>query len=129
LAAKSAVDHAHNLKPWLNLQPNSYIIVGLILSFFSLFLIFMRRNPALPGARAAGALTYPLYLIHNNVGVLIIASIGLKWLGLGVALAAVLSLSWLINRVIERRYAALWKRLADQSIGALVRRSTSLRMR
>jgi peptidoglycan/LPS O-acetylase OafA/YrhL len=55
-----------------------------------------------------GALTYPVYLLHQNIGYIVLQAPMAVWLALDfhlrvlLVLAAVLGVSWLVNRWIER---------------------------
>lgn len=56
----------------------------------------------------AGALTYPLYLVHEYWGWWIIGSLSNQlnhWVVLSFALGAVILLAWMIYRFVERPYA------------------------
>jgi peptidoglycan/LPS O-acetylase OafA/YrhL len=77
-----------------------------------------------PWLVTAGALTYPLYLIHQSLGVTVITHLhrvipaGLLLAGL---IAALLGLAWLVHRYVERPLAARMKRGAAASLAALRR--------
>jgi peptidoglycan/LPS O-acetylase OafA/YrhL len=77
----------------------------------------------------AGALTYPLYLLHNKIGLTVIKALSSsvpKWpLLLGV-IAAMLLASWLVSRFIEQPLAPLIKRGLRDSLVALRRGSESV---
>lgn len=68
----------------------------------------------------AGALTYPLYLIHQEAGWTLIHWLRTLGLGSGVALAlslvAALFTAWLIHRLVERPLSGLMKRHLGKSI-------------
>jgi peptidoglycan/LPS O-acetylase OafA/YrhL len=68
---------------------------------------------------AAGALTYPLYLLHDVIGFTVIAwlrDVVPHWpLMLGL-LAVMLAASWLVHRYVERPVAAWLKRSIRQGI-------------
>lgn len=65
----------------------------------------------------AGALTYPLYLLHEDIGW---TAIGLwhqkmpSWLLLGSLVTALLLASWLVHRCIERPIGKIAKRLVKK---------------
>ncbi|MFG2293638.1 acyltransferase family protein [Streptomyces sp. NPDC048603] len=65
----------------------------------------------------AGALTYPVYLLHQEIGFALIRWARLQgigvWPALAGTLAAVLLLSWLVHRYAERPLSALLKRMLD----------------
>jgi peptidoglycan/LPS O-acetylase OafA/YrhL len=68
-----------------------------------------------------GALTYPLYLLHQNIGWTMIYALrdplG-RWLAAAVATAAVIGLAWLVHRWVER---PLGPRLRRAMVNALPR--------
>ena len=53
-----------------------------------------------------GAISYPLYLIHQNIGLVLLNALGgvtdSAWLRLGVTVAAMIMLAWVISVCIER---------------------------
>jgi peptidoglycan/LPS O-acetylase OafA/YrhL len=70
-----------------------------------LFLISVNlvRLPDSKWIYSLGALTYPLYLMHNQIGKALYATLpaSSEWLKLGVAMAIAYSLAWLCSRFIE----------------------------
>ncbi|CAN5749953.1 acyltransferase [soil metagenome] len=60
----------------------------------------------------AGALTYPVYLLHENVGLIAIARFDWmdRWVLLAVVLGAVVAVSWLAMELYERPIQARLKR-------------------
>ncbi|MFF2344705.1 acyltransferase family protein [Pseudarthrobacter sp. NPDC058119] len=67
----------------------------------------------------AGALTYPLYLVHEMWGWWIIKSLRGSlgtWPTLAVALAFSVSLAWLIHRFVERRFTSRLKKAVLRSL-------------
>jgi peptidoglycan/LPS O-acetylase OafA/YrhL len=67
----------------------------------------------------AGVLTYPLYLLHQNLGLMFIRQFSdavPRWVLLPGAVVAALTLSWLAHRLIERPIAPLMKRLLTRSL-------------
>ncbi|WAL72268.1 acyltransferase [Kitasatospora sp. YST-16] len=75
----------------------------------------------------AGALTYPLYLIHQEVGWTVIHLSLSNGLGvraaLGVALVSMLAAAWLIHRLVERPVSGVLKKHLDSSMKTLRRLS------
>ncbi|MFE2109419.1 acyltransferase family protein [Kitasatospora sp. NPDC059463] len=71
----------------------------------------------------AGALTYPLYLIHQEAGWTMIhwlRSLGARSsVALGVSLVAALVAAWLLHRLVERPLGDLLKRRLSGSIEAM----------
>jgi peptidoglycan/LPS O-acetylase OafA/YrhL len=77
-----------------------------------------------PWLVTAGALTYPLYLIHQSLGVTVIHQLHRvvpAWVLLAALVVALLGLAWLVHRFVERPLAARLKRGAAQSLAALGR--------
>ncbi|WP_327677774.1 acyltransferase family protein [Kitasatospora sp. NBC_00458] len=71
----------------------------------------------------AGALTYPLYLIHQEAGWTMIHWLRSLGAGNGAALAvsfvAALSVAWLLHRLVERPLGGLLKRRLTKSVEAM----------
>ncbi|GAA1513513.1 acyltransferase [Agromyces terreus] len=66
-----------------------------------------------------GALTYPLYLIHEYWGWWFIRNVHAyvpSYVALGIAIAAVLLMAWLINRFVERPFARPLRRAVERSL-------------
>ncbi|MCF3103811.1 acyltransferase [Streptomyces roseoverticillatus] len=66
----------------------------------------------------AGALTYPFYLVHEHLGWVVIGALhrGLgvpSYATLGLTLALMLGLAWLLHRFVERRLTPLLRRSLD----------------
>jgi peptidoglycan/LPS O-acetylase OafA/YrhL len=81
------------------------LVVGIILLMWA---VADGRLTSLARPRYAvlGALTYPLYLLHNRVGASLINAIqpvvGNRWVVLAIATGTALSLAWLVHRFVER---------------------------
>lgn len=71
----------------------------------------------------AGALTYPLYLIHQEAGWTLIHWLRTLGTGTGAALAIALVVAlvtaWLIHRLVERPVSGLMKRHLNKSLTAM----------
>ncbi|MCX5378020.1 acyltransferase [Streptomyces sp. NBC_00091] len=81
----------------------------------------------------AGALTYPVYLLHQEIGFALIRwardhGIGV-WATLIAALAAILLLSWVVHRYAERPLSALMRRMLDAPGLALPKSDPPVRSR
>jgi peptidoglycan/LPS O-acetylase OafA/YrhL len=77
-----------------------------------------------PWLVTAGALTYPLYLLHQSLGVTVIGHLHRflpPWLLLTGLVAALLGLAWLVHRFVERPLAARLKHASAASLAALRR--------
>lgn len=88
------------------------IVISVILTlFFSVFtLIAFHRTRWLDrsGFLTVGALTYPLYLLHQNIGFILFntaAPYAHRYVLLAVITLAMLGLAYAIHRGIEKRYA------------------------
>ncbi|MFE4632002.1 acyltransferase family protein [Streptomyces sp. NPDC056773] len=72
------------------------------------------------GLTVAGALTYPLYLIHQEAGWTLIHWLRTQGIGsaaaLATALAVALLTAWLIHRLVERPLGTLMKRHLNKSL-------------
>ncbi|AXI77968.1 acyltransferase family protein [Peterkaempfera bronchialis] len=82
------------------------------------------RRLRYPWLTTAGALTYPLYLLHQEIGWIVLMKLhGLvnPYLLLAGLTAALLALAWLVHRWVERPAARLLRRWLDSSFHALRR--------
>ncbi|MFC1409156.1 acyltransferase family protein [Streptacidiphilus sp. N1-12] len=72
----------------------------------------------------AGALTYPFYLVHQSIGVPLAKELtahvpGLSpWPTVTLALAAMLGLSWLMNRLVENPFGRVMRRHLANGLNA-----------
>ena len=75
------------------------------------------------GLTVAGALTYPLYLIHQEIGWTLIHWLREQgfWSGtaLAVTLVVVLVAAWLLHRLVERPVSNLMKRHLNKSLATM----------
>jgi peptidoglycan/LPS O-acetylase OafA/YrhL len=90
---------------------NYWVSVTIVTAFFVLLtLIALGKLDAIRGQWliTAGALTYPLYLLHQQVGETLIRLLDGRipaWFVLVIALATMLALAWLVQRFAERPMA------------------------
>jgi peptidoglycan/LPS O-acetylase OafA/YrhL len=73
---------------------------------------------------AAGALTYPLYLLHQEIGWMALMKLhGTMdpYLLLALLAGGMLSAAWLVHRLVERPAARLLRRCLDSSFETLRR--------
>ncbi|HEU0239328.1 MAG TPA: acyltransferase [Micromonosporaceae bacterium] len=91
---------------------NYWVAASIVTGFFVVLALIALGKLALIRGRwlvTAGALTYPLYLLHQQIGETVIRSLDPwvpSWLLLGLVFAAMLALSWLVHRYAERPVAA-----------------------
>lgn len=104
--------------------PFSSLIIGVIVcALFGFFVILNSRRGAalaIPGSRLAGALTYPVYLIHAHVGYMLLTRFGTdanRLAAYTATIALVMLLSYLMHVFGERRYAQQWHSLFTASLG------------
>lgn len=83
------------------------------------------RNLRLPGSRTAGALTYPVYLLHAHIGYMLLdrfATESNKWLAYAAITALVLVLAYALHVTVERHPASrrFWAWAAGATLGRFV---------
>lgn len=77
----------------------SLVLLGFVLAISMGWTAWLGR----PWMVTAGALTYPLYLVHQNVGYLLFDRLTLsRWPALAVVLSVVVAVAWLVHRALER---------------------------
>lgn len=87
---------------------SQWVATGIIFTFFlAMFLVSVRKTRFINNRKmlALGALTYPLYLIHQQVGVMLFSYFAdeiNKYVLLFSVIGFMLALSWIINRTVER---------------------------
>jgi peptidoglycan/LPS O-acetylase OafA/YrhL len=110
LARSAAADSADRLE-WI-------FIIALVAIFVT---IVHRPRQVRPSklSNSFGDLTYPVYLTHQNIGFLLLATysglIG-SWLALGFALLISLALGFILNQLVERRLTAKMRKIAFRSV-------------
>lgn len=111
LALVSARHEMQNLNQLFH-DPRAYsfgVVAVATTSFFGLFGLLAKRVLVLPRASwlpLLGALTYPLYLLHSNIGYVAfqrLAPLLNRWALLGLLTAAMLGLAYLVHVLVERR--------------------------
>lgn len=115
LSMRSSRAITNDMVPFFK-QPFSLLIVGVVTTmFFAIFILIIKDKIRLRHAQwltMAGAVSYPLYLVHNNIGFVILQRLGgkvEKHLLLGMLLTAVIIMGYTIVR-IEHRYAQVLRK-------------------
>ncbi|GGO71932.1 acyltransferase family protein [Bowmanella pacifica] len=104
------------MEGWYGTAFNEFIILGLNLVFFALMLFSaLAHQHPLRNVRFAawGALTYPLYLIHQNIGYMLFNAYGQyvhKYVLLFATALLMLLIAYVIHRFVEQPLAPLLKK-------------------
>lgn len=113
-------DALHRVTMFPDLKPLVVaFLLGAILASFFVFRTYGSHGASL--SRPIGALTYPLYLIHSEIGFAFLSRYQTdanKWLLTALAIVAALCAARFVAVNIEARHAALWKRLAALLVNA-----------
>ncbi|ULQ56274.1 acyltransferase [Flavihumibacter rivuli] len=98
------------------LLPGNMVIIAIITLFF-VFFHFLNspgwQQKDLPLAGLLGALSYPIYLLHNEIGVILLnhwATDSNKWFVYLLVIACIIALAFLVHKLVEKRMAGLWER-------------------
>lgn len=111
LALVSARHELHNLNTLFH-DPQAYsfgVVAVVTTGFFGVFALLVQRVLALPRASwlsLLGSLTYPLYLLHSNIGYVAyqrLAPVLNRWVLLALLTGAMLVLAYLVHVLVERR--------------------------
>ncbi len=112
LRAATHPDHA--VVQWQDVA----VPVTVVTVFFALFVAIASdrwRGAASPLAMWAGLLTYPVYLLHQNIGYMLLAAAkraGMPYgLALGVTVVVIVSAAWGIHRFVESPLGPALRRL------------------
>jgi peptidoglycan/LPS O-acetylase OafA/YrhL len=110
-AARQSSDYNAGLSP--------YVVAGIDAAIFGVFALIASHRLRIPGAaRLAflGALTYPVYLLHQNIG-FVLFELGKgalsRWALAAAVLSVILALAWALHTRVEQRFAgplARWLR-------------------
>jgi len=93
------------------------VITAIIVVFFMFFILQNTRfvqNKSLPLSRTFGALTYPVYLIHAHFGYMFLSQFATesnKYFMYGLTIFIVISISYFMHKIIELKFANIWKGL------------------
>ena len=110
---------------------SGYVVAGIITTFFVVLLLVSLRKTGAFGRRRwllAGALTYPLYLLHENVGFMIFNVEYPRFnahLVLWATLAAALASAYAVHVFVEKRFSPPIKNAIDNFLDQM----RGLRMR
>ena len=115
LNVESAMVRGVDLAIANNLSTEPLVVGTVVALFFLVFVTFGFWSPNLPAARRVGSLTYPLYLIHQNLGYVLVPTLALS---LGLPLAALVvaagmsAFAIFVAVFVEERFRSVWKSLA-----------------
>jgi peptidoglycan/LPS O-acetylase OafA/YrhL len=130
------MDYSSGMAPSLSVNRGvsySSLVIGMIIAAQFMFFVFLTSargsSMRLPGSKLAGALTYPVYLVHAHFGYMFLSRFGNDQNRLPIyclTVALVLVVAYLIHVLVERRLASVWRRLfwsvAGRPIDAVAKR-------
>jgi peptidoglycan/LPS O-acetylase OafA/YrhL len=99
------------------------VIGAIVLAQFLFFVLLGSRAGSglrLRGSRLAGALSYPIYLIHAHIGYMAISHLADERNKLAVYAAVILAVvgtAYLMHRLVEQGMAPAWRRLFEFLLG------------
>lgn len=111
LALRNGVNQAKELTIDYDQYFSPIVVVSCITLFFLIFLLitFQKLNLIrFTWLKWLGAITYPLYLLHENIGYIIFNLIGPlmnKYILLAGMIVSMVGLSYIINIFVEKRYS------------------------
>ena len=103
-------------------SPVIAVVITVIFIVMTLIALRVTRQLGRPWFAVAGALTYPLYLVHAYNGFVIINLIGRylnRWVLLVVMVAGMCTVAYAIHRLIEARLAGRLKRALTRLVGVI----------
>ncbi|HAT4997947.1 acyltransferase [Serratia marcescens] len=116
-------------KPQVTGTVSSTLIISVVIAVFYLFFFIQNtrkfENIKLKGSRLAGALTYPIYLIHAHFGYMMLnkfANNENKVLVYILIILSVYAIALFINLIIERKLSFMW----DKIFGLIVEKPISI---
>lgn len=112
--------------PILHLELTTTTVLKTLIFLTILATVIPRvRTLRLPGAATAGALTYPIYLLHAHIAYMLLdtfATESTKWLVYTAVTVFVLGLAYALHILVERHPLSrrFWKWLLDGTLGRVV---------
>jgi peptidoglycan/LPS O-acetylase OafA/YrhL len=131
-AVYQAINFGHLVANRYHQTLYSPVIAGVITAIFivmTLIAFRVTRRLGRPWFAVAGALTYPLYLVHAYNGFVIINLIGRhlnRWVLLVVMVTGMCTMAYAIHQLVETRFPRRLKRALTRLVGA-AKRSPRLR--
>jgi peptidoglycan/LPS O-acetylase OafA/YrhL len=113
LAVRAANIQAHQMSAAFDAAVSPAVAMGAVTVFFGLFYAITSRRLQLngfPWLATLGTLTYPLYLLHSNIGFIIFHRLGHlvnKYVLLGGTLLLMLVAARLVHTLVEKRFSRL----------------------
>ncbi len=130
LGIYQAIKGLSQIEKHYNTTMSSYVVAGIITSFYVImFLVSIRRTGYIGRNRwlIAGALTYPVYLLHQNIGFMIF-NIAYPTINKHVLLwgtiILMLGTAYVVNIAVEKRFALPMKNALNYSFDAMHRLAT-----
>jgi peptidoglycan/LPS O-acetylase OafA/YrhL len=124
LAVHRAIDFGDKVGMRYGTTIHRWAVIAIITAIFIVMTFVALRHSARFGRAwfaIFGALTYPLYLVHDRVGVVLFNRFGAhlnRWLVLVLVIAVAFAVAYLVYRFVERPFAPVFKRfltrLAEQ---------------
>lgn len=133
IALHQSLDGLPSFEKYYGTRMNPLVVAGIIVSFFAVIMAVAMRWTGSLGERrwlTAGALTYPLYLIHQYLGFMIFnaayPAINRHVLFWGTLLL-MLAIAYAVHVLVERRFSPRLKVLSEQAWDGSVARWLQLR--
>jgi peptidoglycan/LPS O-acetylase OafA/YrhL len=115
LALFQAIGQLQGFEHKYNIDMNSFVVGGVITSFFVVMLLIALKRTGRIGQIEwilLGAITYPIYLLHENIGFMIFNRAYPyinKYVLLFLTFTLILTLSYLVHIIIEKRFSPIFK--------------------
>ena len=100
---------------------SAWVVASFMCATFGLFAAVAMRKIGAMTSRAwfsLGALTYPLYLIHNQVGKAVFSALGNhvnEWVRLPIVLITIGAISWAMAAIVEQRASPTFRRYLSRT--------------
>jgi peptidoglycan/LPS O-acetylase OafA/YrhL len=127
VSLRQAVRHADGLERETGVTFSSTVVVVATLAFYGLILLVgseRARRIVLPKAVLAGALTYPVYLLHAHIGYVVLSRVATRanqWAVYAALFGAILALAYGVHVLVERRPRAFWSTAFERTAGRAIR--------
>lgn len=101
---ETRIEHGKFLGPWRNTEYSPLVISIVVTSFFALMLLLLTEIPSkikIGWATKAGAITFPLFLIHGRVGGTIIQQWGTESNKYVLYVATLILMIWIAHNLLK----------------------------
>ena len=122
LAGRECMSFLPLVSAYYRIHMSAAVVATIVTSYFVVFAAIATRSTGRFGAIrwvSAGAITYPLYLVHQNLGFMLFNALypaADRFVLLAGITAAMVALAWVIHETVERPLGPLLRRTVERML-------------